>query len=420
MSSTMSTKSSPTTNESASATQSTTVSASDAPRENLPSETVEIQTYSHFEDMELNESLLRGIFGKGFDTPSSIQSQAIMPMIQGHDIIAQAQSGTGKTGTFSIGALSRVDPSIPKPQILVLAPNRELADQIFSVASELGTYMNLNMALIIGGTPVEENLKALDSGVQFIVGTPGRVFDMIKRYVLKTDKIRSFIMDEADEMLSNGFKDQIYEIFQYIPKKAQVCLFSATMPEAALDMTQRFMTNPVKILTKREELTLQGIKQYYQPVPQESWKIATLVDLYEKLSIGQSIIFANSRRKAEFIKEQLLDEEYTAHCIHGDMPQADRNEIMRNFKAGKVRILIATDIIARGIDVQQVSIVINYDMPRFREVYIHRIGRSGRYGRKGTAINFVTEREYQSMMHIQDFYKTDIERLPKNIKELLR
>lgn len=411
MSSTMSTQSSAS-NESASASTTTNTSAPE-------STTTEIQTYTHFEDMELNELLLRGIFGKGFDSPSSIQSQAIVPMIKGHDIIAQAQSGTGKTGTFSIGALARVDPEIRKPQILVLAPNRELADQIFSVASELGTYMDLNMALIIGGTPVEQNLKILDSGVQFIVGTPGRVYDMIKRYVLKTDKIKSFIMDEADEMLSNGFKDQIYEIFQYIPKRAQVCLFSATMPEAALEMTNKFMDNPVKILTKREELTLQGIKQYYQPVPQESWKIATLVDLYEKLSIGQSIIFANSRRKAEFIKEQLLEEDYTAHCIHGEMAQVDRNEIMRNFKAGKVRILIATDIIARGIDVQQVSIVINYDMPRFREVYIHRIGRSGRYGRKGTAINFVTEREYTSMMHIQDFYKTDIERLPKNIKDLI-
>ena len=378
-----------------------------------------IVTYSSFDEMELDDNLLRGIFSYGYEQPSSIQARAIVPMMSGVDIIAQSQSGTGKTATFVIGSLMRVDPAVKRPQILILANNRELATQIHSVVEGLSTYMDISSALIMGGTRVDSDLKKLDEGIQVIVGTPGRVYDMIKRYVLKTDKIKSFILDEADEMLSRGFKDQIYEIFQYISNKSQVCLFSATMPEAALEMTERFMNNPIKILIKKEQLTLEGITQYYLGVEQESWKIATLIDLYDKLSIGQSIIFANSRRKAEYITEQLAEENYTVHCIHGDMPQAERNDIMKNFRLGKVRILISTDIISRGIDVQQVSIVINYDIPRYREVYIHRIGRSGRYGRKGTAINFVTEREYTNLKNIQDYYTTEITPLPENIKDLI-
>ena len=236
---------------------------------------------------------------------------------------------------------------------------------------------------------------------------------------LKTDKIKAFIMDEADEMLSRGFKDQIYEIFQYIPKESQVCLFSATMPSAALELTKRFMVNPIRILVKKEELTLEGIKQYYLGVQQENRKLATLCDLYNKLSISQSIIFANSRRKAEYIRDQLEEQNYTTDCIHGEMQQSDRDSIMDSFRSGKSRILITTDIIARGIDVQQVSIVINYDIPRYREVYIHRIGRSGRYGRKGVAINFVTEKEYNHLKGIIEFYDSEMEPLPENIKDLL-
>jgi len=226
-------------------------------------------------------------------------------------------------------------------------------------------------------------------------------------------------MDEADEMLSRGFKDQIYEIFQYIPKTSQVCLFSATMPEAALEMTSKFMDKPCTILVKKEQLTLEGIKQYYLGVEQESWKMATLYDLYSKLSISQSIIFTNSRRKADYIKEQLQEKNYAVHCIHGDMTQTERTDIMEKFRSGEIRILISTDIIARGIDVQQVSIVINYDIPKYREIYIHRIGRSGRYGRKGIAINFVTEKEFNSLKQIIDFYDSQVDPLPDNIKDLL-
>ena len=379
----------------------------------------ELQVYETFDDMDLKEDILRGIYSYGFEVPSSIQQRAIKPLIEGKDLIAQAHSGTGKTATFTIGALQIIDKSIMKPQVLILAPNRELAMQIFNVFNSLNDYHGIKGGLIMGGTDLRDNFKLLDEGVQYIVGTPGRVYDMLKRYALVTDNIKSFILDEADEMLSRGFKEQIYEIFQFIPKECQVCLFSATMPEMALEIAKKFMKDPTRILVNKEQLTLEGIKQYYLGVEQESWKLATLQDLYEKLSISQSIIFVNSKRKADFLKEQLENNDYTVECIHGDLTQKDRNEIMQSFRNGNSRILITTDILARGIDIQNVSIVINYDIPRYREVYIHRIGRSGRFGRKGIAINFVTEREYDNLKDIQNFYQTEIIPLPENIKDLL-
>ena len=291
--------------------------------------------------------------------------------------------------------------------------------QIFKVFESINEYYGVKGGLIMGGTNLKDNFRLLDEGLQYIVGTPGRVFDMLKRYAIVTDKIKTFVLDEADEMLSRGFKEQIYEIFQFIPKESQICLFSATMPDMALDLTTKFMSDPIRILIDKENLTLEGIKQYYLGVEQENWKVATLYDLYEKLSISQSIIFVNSKRKADFLKVQLEENDYTVDCIHGDLTQQERNEIMDDFRNGKSRILITTDIIARGIDVQSVSIVINYDIPRYREIYIHRIGRSGRFGRKGIAINFVTEREYENLKDIQDFYQTEILPLPENIKDLL-
>jgi translation initiation factor 4A len=378
-----------------------------------------LEIFNDFDSMDLPENLLRGIYAYGYERPSSIQTKAIVPLKSGVDLIAQSQSGTGKTATFLIGSLSRINIKLKQPQILVLAPNRELAIQINNVMLSLSHYMGIKTALIMGGTKLDENFRLLDSGAQVIIGTPGRVFDMIKRFALRTDELKSFILDEADEMLSRGFKEQIYEIFQFIPKSSQVCLFSATMPINALELTEKFMNDPVRILVKKDELTLEGIKQYFLGLEQESWKIATLCDLYEKLSISQSIIFANSRRKVDYIREQLQNENHAVECIHGDMSQQERNNIMESFRDGKLRILITTDIIARGIDVQQVSIVINYDIPRFREVYIHRIGRSGRYGRKGIAINFVTEREYDQLKEIMQFYSTEMEPLPENIKDLI-
>jgi len=377
------------------------------------------QDIETFDDLDISEDLLRGIYGFGFEIPSAIQRKAILPIIKKRDIIAQAQSGTGKTASFLIGSMARVDKSLNEVQVIIICPNRELANQIKFNFDAFNTYLELTSALIMGGTSVEENFRKLDKGVQVVIGTPGRIYDMMRRYALKTNSLKCFVMDEADEMLSRGFKDQLCDIFRFVSSETQVCLFSATMPDMALDLTTKFMSDPIRILIDKENLTLEGIKQYYLGVEQENWKVATLYDLYEKLSISQSIIFVNSKRKADFLKVQLEENDYTVDCIHGDLTQQERNEIMDDFRNGKSRILITTDIIARGIDVQSVSIVINYDIPRYREIYIHRIGRSGRFGRKGIAINFVTEREYENLKDIQDFYQTEILPLPENIKDLL-
>tara|TARA_B100001093_G_scaffold499060_1_gene547908 strand:- start:1261 stop:2472 length:1212 start_codon:yes stop_codon:yes gene_type:complete len=374
---------------------------------------------SSFDELEINPHILRGIYAMGFEYPSAIQRLAIRPMLDKHDLIAQAQSGTGKTATFLIGALQKVDKQLKKPQVIVLCPNRELAQQIYYNLEGLNQYYKIQIALIMGGTLVDDNFKILDSGAQFIIGTPGRVYDMMKRYVLKTTDVKCFVMDEADEMLSKGFKDQIYEIFQFIPKEAQICIFSATLPPPALELTEKFMKSPNKILVKTDEITLEGIKQYYLGVQHENWKTATLFDLYDNLSMKQTIIFCNSKRKAEWLKEQLTAENFTVSCIHSDLTQVVRDKTMKSFRLGTSRILIATDVIARGIDIQQVEIVINFDLPREIETYIHRIGRSGRFGRKGIAINFVTQKEYSQMQRIEQHYHTEITPLPENIKELI-
>ena len=356
---------------------------------------------------------------QSFERPSAIQSRAIVPVIKGHDVIAQAQSGTGKTATFSIAILQRIDPNLKAVQALVLAPTRELAQQIQNVVVALGDYMNIQCHACIGGTNVREDMARLGDGAQVVVGTPGRVYDMINRGAFRTDKLKMFCLDEADEMLSRGFKDQMYEVFQLLPQDTQVVLLSATMPEDVLAVTKKFMRDPVRILVKRDELTLEGIKQFYIGVEKEEWKFETLTDLYETVTITQAVIFCNTRRKVDWLTEQLHSQEFTVSAMHGDMDQQQREVIMREFRSGSSRVLITTDLLARGIDVQQVSLVINYDMPANRENYIHRIGRGGRFGRKGVAINFVTEDDVRMLRDIEQFYNTHIEEMPMNVADLI-
>jgi len=252
-----------------------------------------------------------------------------------------------------------------------------------------------------------------------VVGTPGRVYDMINRNVLNLNNVKMFVLDEADEMLSRGFKDQIYDVFQHLPSKVQVCLFSATMPDEILEISNRFMRKPVRILVKRDELTLEGIKQFYVAVEKEDWKLETLCDLYETLTITQAIIYCNTRRKVDWLTDKMGQRDFTVSSMHGDMTGQERELIMKEFRSGSSRVLITTDLLARGIDVQQVSLVINYDMPANRENYIHRIGRSGRFGRKGVAINFVTDDDTRAMREIETFYNTSIEEMPMNVADLI-
>uniref|UniRef100_A0A668AH44 RNA helicase n=1 Tax=Myripristis murdjan TaxID=586833 RepID=A0A668AH44_9TELE len=374
----------------------------------------------NFDDMGLRENLLRGIFAYGFERPSAIQQRAILPCIKGYDVIAQAQSGTGKTATFSISILQQLEISESYTQAMVLAPTRELAQQIQKVVLALGDYLGVICHACIGGTDVREEMQHLQNKQpHIIVGTPGRVYDMIRRNCISTKRIKMFVLDEADEMLSRGFKDQIYDIFRKLPPSIQVVLLSATMPADVLEVTQKFMRNPIEILVKKEELTLEGIKQFFILVEKEEWKLETLCDLYETLTITQAVIFLNTRRKVDWLTMKMQEKDFTVSAMHGDMEQKERNVIMKEFRSGSSRVLITTDLLARGIDVQQVSLVINYDLPGNRENYIHRIGRGGRFGRKGVAISFITDEDTRALRDIETFYNTSIEEMPLNIADLI-
>jgi len=283
----------------------------------------------------------------------------------------------------------------------------------------LGDYMNVQIHACIGGTSINEDIRKLDYGQHIVSGTPGRVFDMIKRRNLRTRAIKMLVLDESDEMLSLGFKDQIYDVYRYLPPNTQVVLVSATLPHDVLELTQKFMTDPVRILVKRDELTLEGIKQFFVAVEREDWKFDTLCDLYDTLTVAQCVIFCNTKRKVDWLSEKMTEANFTVSHMHGDMEQSERDTIMKNFQAGESRVLITTDVWARGLDVQQVSLVVNYDLPNNRELYIHRIGRSGRFGRHGVAINFVKSDDVQRMRDIEQYYSTQIDELPMNVEELV-
>jgi len=379
----------------------------------------EVKVVPTFEDMGLKENLLRGIYAYNFEKPSSIQQRAIVPIIKGRDVIAQAQSGTGKTATFSISMLQRIDTKTRETQAIVLSPTRELATQIQSVVLALGDYMNVQCHACIGGTNISEDIKKLEYGQHIISGTPGRVGDMIRRKSLRTRHVKMLILDEADEMLNKGFKEQIYNVYRYLPPNTQVVLLSATLPNDILEMTSKFMTDPIRVLVKRDELTLEGIKQFFVPVELEEWKFDTLCDLYDSFTIIQAVIFCNTRKKVDWLTEKMREANFTISSMHGDMPQKERDAIMQEFRQGKSRVLITTDVWARGIDVQQISTVINYDLPLDRENYIHRIGRSGRFGRKGVAINFVKNDEIKILRDIEQYYSTQIDEMPINIADLI-
>lgn len=379
----------------------------------------EVKVTRTFDQMKLREDLIRGIFAYGFERPSAIQQRAILPIIKGRDVIAQAQSGTGKTATFSISALQQIDTRLRETQVLILSPTRELAGQIQKVVLALGDYMSVQCHSCIGGTNIGEDIRKLDYGQHIVSGTPGRVFDMIKRRNLRTRSIKMFILDESDEMLNKGFKEQIYDVYRFLPPATQVVLVSATLPHEILEMTRKFMTDPIRILVKRDELTLEGIKQFFVAVEREEWKFDTLCDLYDTLTITQAVIFCNTKRKVDWLTEKMREANFTVVSMHGDMPQKERESIMKEFRSGSSRVLISTDVWSRGLDVPQVSLVINYDLPNNRELYIHRIGRSGRYGRKGVAINFVKSDDIRVLRDIEQYYSTQIDEMPMNVADLI-
>jgi translation initiation factor 4A len=385
---------------------------------NTPS--YELKEYRTFDEMGLPDNLLRGIYAYGFEKPSSIQMKGIKPIFDGHDLIAQAQSGTGKTGTFTIGSIARIDTEIKQVQVLCMAPTRELAQQIHAVASAIGESVKLSVYAAMGKTPVRDDIRALNRGVHFLIGTPGRIYDLLKNHrAFSTNHVKVIIIDEADQMLEDRFREQLQCILDVgFPSSARCALFSATMNPDVVEFAERILMNPVRILIQPEEVNLKGITQYCVNLEREDWKFDVLLDFYRNLNIVQALIYCNKRQKAEWLAEKMTSAGFPITCIHGDMEVKDRMDRMISFRKGETRVLISTDLLARGIDVQQVSLVINYELPVQIENYIHRIGRSGRYGRKGTAINLVSNDESRLMSEIESFYKIQVNQLPEDLSQL--
>lgn len=372
-----------------------------------------------FENLNINDELLRGIYSYGFEKPSRIQNLSIPIFNSGKDLIAQSQSGTGKTGAFTIGLLNNIDLELKRTQFIIITPTHELAKQIYDVIQNLSKYMNITSAKVIGKTKISDSIIELKKDPQIIIATPGRLLDMINKKHIYTDKIKSLILDEADETLSSGFTDTLYNIIRTMPQTTQMCLFSATIPPELLDISTNFMNNPEKLLINKEELTLEGIQQFYIDLKQYKWKYDVLFDIYETINITQSIIYVNSKNILNILYDKLNKLNYPIAYISGDMTQKDREQNLNNFKSGNARILLSTDLLSRGIDIQQLSLVINFDIPRDKETYIHRIGRSGRYGRKGVAINFITEEDYEQIDNIKKYYNTNILEMPQNIQDYI-
>ena len=376
---------------------------------------------NNWDDLDINKDLLRGIYAYGFEKPSPIQKKAIKPIMEKRDLIAQAQSGTGKTGTFSIGALSLVDVNDKTTQVLILSPTRELSKQTASVITSIGTMMNgLTVQTIVGGTSINEDSYTLKNNTPHVItGCPGRIYDMIRRGHIHSKTIKLVILDEADEMLSSGFKEQVYNIFQYFTNDIQVALFSATLPDYIYNITNKFMRNPVKISVKTEQLTLEGISQYYVAIEDDRQKYATLKDLYSVISMSQCIIYCNSVKRVSDLYDAMVEDGFPVCRIHSGMDKVERNAAFSEFRTGKYRVLISSNVTSRGIDIQQVSVVINFDVPKCVHNYLHRIGRSGRWGRKGIGINLITRRDVSIMKDIEAHYSCQISELPADFDTLL-
>ncbi|KAF1745112.1 hypothetical protein MXB_501 [Myxobolus squamalis] len=374
-----------------------------------------------FDDLNLKESITHGICSYGFSRPSPIQSRAIFPCIKGLDVIAQAQSGTGKTATFVIAALQRIGDTSITPaltEVLVISPTHELATQTLQVFNEIGQYTGAKSLTLLGGTKVYQDVENLKKdGAHVVVGTAGRVVHIVKKGSLDLSSIKMFILDEADQLLGRGFQDQIYELFKRMPTNIQVMLVSATMPDSVLELTKKFMNEPVLITVKKDQLTLQGIKQFYVITKDQNNKVDAIFDIMGSSHLPQMIIFVNSQKDAAQLCDILGNNGMEASPFHAGILPEDRRKVMKQFRDGNLRVLVATDVLARGIDVHGVALVVNFDLPRENETYLHRIGRSGRYGRTGIAINLIEEDHLKKVEELTLFYNTTISELPEDYKK---
>lgn len=365
-----------------------------------------------FEDLQINENIKKAVAEMGFEEPSPIQAKSIPVILEGRDVIGQAQTGTGKTAAFSIPILEMVDSSDKSLQAIVLCPTRELAIQVSQEIRKLAKYMHGIKALpIYGGQPIERQIKALKGGVQIIIGTPGRTIDHIKRRTLKTENVKMVVLDEADEMLDMGFREDIETILENVPDERQTTFFSATMPKAILELTKKYQNNPEHIKVVRKELTVENIKQYYIET-RSSNKIEVLSRLIDVYNPKLSVVFCNTKKGADELVGELQGRGYFADALHGDLKQVQRDIVMDKFRNGTIDILVATDVAARGIDVDDVECVFNFDLPQDEEYYVHRIGRTGRAGREGISFSFVYGRDIRKMKDIERYTKSKLIKHP--------
>lgn len=361
-----------------------------------------------FEEMGFSEEIQKAVRYMGFEEASPIQAKAIPAMISGIDLIGQAQTGTGKTAAFGIPLLEKVDPKLKKLQAIVLCPTRELAIQVADEIRNLSRYMHgIKVLPIYGGQDIVKQIRSLKSGTQIVIGTPGRVMDHMRRKTMKLDFVHTVVLDEADEMLNMGFREDIEFVLSGVPEERQTVLFSATMPKPIMEITKKFQNNAKVIKVTKKELTVPNIEQYYYDVkPKKKEEVLSrLLDIY---SPRLSVVFCNTKKQVDLLVNALLGRGYFAAGLHGDMKQEQRDRVMQGFRTGKTEILVATDVAARGIDVDEVEAVFNYDLPQDDEYYVHRIGRTGRAGREGRAFSFVSGKEVYKLKEIQRYCKTKI------------
>jgi len=383
--------------------------------------TIDLETFEEWSELPIPEELLRGIYAYGFEKPSPIQRKSILSVINGRDILAQASSGTGKTGSFVISALSKINTSLNELQVLIVSPTRELTKQIYGVIEGLSVMMpNLKKYFIIGGTSIEDDAKYFNNNTPHIlVACPGRLYDFVLRKYVKLNTVKLIIMDETDEMVSFGFKDQMYNIFKEFNTKIQVALFSATYSPYNNKILETILKNPVKIIVKAEALTLEGISQFYIAIENDKQKYLVIKDLFSSISVSQTIIFCNSVERVIELHKALKEDDFPVCCVHSNLEKRDRDEAFSEFKSGKYRVMVSSNITARGIDLQQISVVINFDLPKCKHTFLHRIGRTSRFGRKGMAINLITKRDVPKLKEFEEYYSTEIKELPQGFEKII-
>ncbi|CAK57066.1 unnamed protein product (macronuclear) [Paramecium tetraurelia] len=374
---------------------------------------------STFESMKLRKELLRGINAFGFIRPLEVQQRALVPLIQGRDVVIQNFRSTGKTTVMSLSVLSIFDLSVKKIQVLILQKTRKLTEENAGLIMALGKFLNVSIHACSEGNSIQDDISVVQQGVQIVLGTPDRVFELVQRKEISFAHLKMIILDEADEMLIDESKSLVYCIFKYLPPKPQYVLVTATLSQDILDFIEKFFNNPLVIMDKRNELTLEGIQQFFIQVDKEDWKFETLCDLYEIASITQSVIFCQTKQKCEWLVNKMLESNFTVVQIHEGMSQQQRNEIMRDYKQGIKRVLIGTDILRRCLDIEYVSLIINYDVPTSKELYILRIGRKGKFGRKGVAITLIRSEDFKILNQIEQYYSTQIKELPINFTDIL-